>query len=168
MSFANDFHAVAAPRLGPPIKAQGFLLAADCVDFSDARRAVNDVAIQFGASYLPAPVLDDLLDWIAAALLREFAQAEPRVATIEAEIDAQREADPVAYYRDLAATCADPERMRWVFAAICPEYRAYLIATRKPQGRDFTTWYGAQLARADLTEYARLYCLKRLAGIHAG
>ena len=34
--------------------------------------------------------------------------------------------DPVGYYSWLTAGCRDPDRMRWVFAAISPPYRAHL------------------------------------------
>lgn len=132
MSFADDFKTMVGPRLNRAIAAQAFLLAADDdASYSDAMSAILDLARRYGASFLPGPLGEVLQEQIASALLKEIVRAEARVETLRAEIKAERAIDPVRHYEALAAASDDPDRMRWTFASISPEYRAFLLARRR-------------------------------------
>lgn len=146
MSFADDFRVMVVPRLKAATEAQGFLLGLDQTDFTDAHASVHVAASKRGAALLPDNVRADLDDWISASLLRESVKAEPRIDALAAEIEAAEIADPVRHYSGLAAASSDPARMKWVFAAISPEYRAYLLAERRRKHPiDFAQQNGALL-----------------------
>jgi len=127
MTFAEDFKREAAPRLRAVAKLHGTLHALGAESFSDAHAAVHAEASYLGAGFLPAENYDDLCEQITSAVLAETQAAE----TVADAVEAGAVADPIAHYEDLAR---GDDLLRWTFAAICPEYRAHLIAERRHAG----------------------------------
>lgn len=136
-AFPTHFRDHVMPRLRQQVAVQAFLVACGSTSYAEGYDVVLAAARRYGALRLPErlridgrtvrPLLE-LEDWISTSLLTGILQAEPRIAEIEAEIAA---ADPVAHYEELAAASRNPDQMRWTFAAINPEYRAYLQAVRR-------------------------------------
>ena len=119
------------PRLRIEVERQALLIDIGDATFADAHSAVMCTARSRGAVYLPTDRLDELDDWISSALLSAVDQAEARRLEICTDVERLRAADPVAYYERLAASCSKPDEMRWVFAALSPEYRRHLLAVRQ-------------------------------------
>ena len=126
--FPIHFRDAVMPRLRAAVDVQSFFIACGTREYGEASAEVFAIARKFGALHLPDQRLEELQEWIAIALLQGIAAAEKRVDEIEATLAAE---DPIQHYEELAAQSQDPERMRWTFAAICPEYRAHLIAGRR-------------------------------------
>lgn len=131
MAFADDFRTCVLPRLREACRREGVFVACRLRDFADAHAAIWEEAAYLGALFLPEPVRADLEDWIGTTLLHAVLAAEQHNAVLGAELAEQLSRDPVTYYEELAEACREPERMRWVFAAISPEYRQHLIASRR-------------------------------------
>jgi hypothetical protein len=119
------------PKLRQQVAVQSFFIACGIVDYGEGHKAILATAMHYGAAYLPTARFDELRDWIASALVEGITDAEPRVDAMEAEIERQAIEDPVAHYESIAASSKEPEKMRWAFAAISPEYRAHLLAVRR-------------------------------------
>ena len=119
MSFADDFRAHVTPRLRVTVQIQGLYAGCGFIGFTEALSAISSEASYFGAGHLPPEIYDDLIDWMASALLA-------RVVEVEAWLD---EIDPFTSLGQAAAGCAHPELMRWVFASVDPAYRNHLRAT---------------------------------------
>lgn len=130
MAFADDFWDRAGPGIRAAAKSQAFLVAIGTDEFEDAYAVVHAIARAAGAGLLDEDQYEQMRSWIQDTLWTEFSAAEVRIAAIRGRSDAAMIADPVRYYAGLCARTSDPFRMQWVFAAICPEYRAYLIAAR--------------------------------------
>ncbi len=126
--FPLHFRDHVMPKLRAAVNVQAFLIACGSATYSEGHAEVFAVARRYGALYLPDNRLADLQDWIATALVDGIDAAERRVDEIEAQ---HAIADPIQHYDMLAEQSRDPEAMRWTFAAICPEYRAHLIAGRR-------------------------------------
>jgi hypothetical protein len=136
MSFADDFKRHAAPRLRAVAKAHATFHALGDESFVDAHAAVHAEAAYLGAGFLPAENYDDLCDQITSLILNETDAAEISLAKSDETNAAALAADPVAYYEALVASSHRPdEALRWAYASICPEYRAYLIAQRRGHAR---------------------------------
>ena len=131
MAFADDFRAEVVPRLSAEMRFQALQIALDLTGWEDAASTVGAVARKGGSGLLGSDHQERLSDWIDRTLFREEIAAEARIADTEQRIEAAIASDPIAYYDGLAARTSDPARMKWVFAAICPEYRTYLIAAAK-------------------------------------
>jgi len=126
-AFPLHFRDTVIPRLREEAARQGALVALEEAEFEDAASAVRWIATASGAGLLTVEQREQIYDRIPDLIWDAYL-----AATREIEVDQrQREADPVAHYEALAASCRDPEQMRWTFAAICPEYRAYLLAARR-------------------------------------
>lgn len=126
MAFPEDFKAVAVPALKAECVVQGRLVAMEIIDYDEAFDAVIALADKLGAWNLPENTLARLHDRMLAALTKAVADATPMVDTAKAELEPIRVRNPVGYYAKLASLCVRPDQMRWVFAAISPEYRASL------------------------------------------
>jgi hypothetical protein len=126
MSFAQDFRERIIPRMRGEARKQAVLVAIGEIDFEDAAHAVRMVAINGGVGLLTVEQREAVFDPVPDLIWKEYEAALVR----QTEDEAALAADPVRYYEDLAVACREPEKMRWTFAAICPEYRAYLIAAR--------------------------------------
>lgn len=127
MTFSENFREHVVPRLVAEIKQQATSLACDMIDWQDAFQAVFDVACRYGAMHLPDLILYDLREWIGSTLLDEVGNAEIVAATIERH----EQADPIGHYESLAASSANPDAMRWVFASISREYRNSLLSVKR-------------------------------------
>lgn len=130
MAFLDEFRATVVPALRVTARAQAFFVALDLIEWEDARATIREQARKSGAGLLSPDEQERLYGWITETLWGEHAAAEARIAAISERIDNAISADPVRYYAGLAARTSDPDHFQWVFAAVCPEYRAYLIAAR--------------------------------------
>lgn len=122
--FANTFRTLVMPSLRERCRYYGILVSCDQIGLGEACDLVMDEARKRGATYLDSRKLTDLLDWTATRILTETDVADQNRAHIRAE----EKADPVGYYTKLTAMCSNPERIKWIFASISPEYRAHLLA----------------------------------------
>jgi hypothetical protein len=129
-SFAENFREHVTPKLREEIAHQALQLACDTIDWQDAFQIVLDMALRYGAIHLRDDIFYDLRDWIGSMLLDAVGNAENAVG----EVERQAQANPIGHYESLAASCSDPDAMRWVFAAISPEYRKSLLAVRRAGG----------------------------------
>jgi len=124
MSFAEDFRERVWPRIRGEAKTQALFVVLGLAEFEDARAAVMKVARLGGMGLLPQDRYEQLEEAIPSLIWAEFTAAEVRIAGYHHTA----EADPVAHYENLAGAS---EPLRWAFAAVCPEYRAYLLAARR-------------------------------------
>lgn len=127
-SFPDNFREHVTPKLREEIARQAIRLACDEIDWTAGFQAVLGMALRYGAIHLPDGIFYDLRDWIGSMLLDAASTTESAAD----EIERQAQVDPVSHYESLAASCSDPAAMRWVFAAISPEYRESLLAVRRP------------------------------------
>jgi hypothetical protein len=81
--FASDFRRIVIPTLTREISR----LAPDVADggmaFSDAMAELMSLAYRRGAGYLPEPLRDELLDWVATTLLVEVDLVEETQDLVE-------------------------------------------------------------------------------------
>lgn len=145
--FAVHFRDHVTPILRSTVKSQALAVAVGSIEFSDAVAAVWAVARSRGATFLSDGVVDELRDWILTNLSSEvndaLAACPEQLDLIETAdepdeewkaryvVDLERLTDPVGHYERLASGCRETEIIRWVFAAISPEYRAHLLAVRR-------------------------------------
>lgn len=127
MAFVDDFRAAALPRLREAVKTQAFLVALDLADFESARDEVYTVARQAGLAMLRASDQERSVDWIRETIWAEHTKAVERVAALQSRVAAAERDDPIRFYEGLASRCAEPDRMRMVFASISKPYRKFHV-----------------------------------------
>lgn len=121
--FDAAFRSVAIPRLAARCRIEAIRVADREQGFAAAVDAVTDAARRMGMAYLSNDHITDLLDWIAATVLRDIDAAE----AITRQVREAERRDPVAHYSALAA---EAPHLQWTFAAISPEYRRHLLRER--------------------------------------
>lgn len=126
--FAEQFRQHVIPRLNQEIDRLGPQLALGLIDWETAERRITCIAARYGASHLRDRGYEELLDWIDKHLLTRQLKAEAAIEDAKEALALQCAIDPVGHYEWLTTGSKDPDRIRWAFAAISPEYRAHLLA----------------------------------------
>jgi hypothetical protein len=131
MSFAEDFRDQVIPRMRLEARVQGLLVAAGEIEFGDAKYAVTMIAVRAGLGLLSPEAQERVTDRVPDLL---WDAHEAGLKTILAD-ERKRRDDPIGYFESAAAKCRDPEKMRWVFAAMCPAYRKHLVGRMRKNVR---------------------------------
>lgn len=135
MAIIDDFREGAVPRLREAARAQAFFVALGITDRHEARAEVCAEARKLGSTLLPPREQDRLFAWIGEVIWAELDKAHDRIIVIEQRMDDAIRDNPKRFFDGLAARCADPERMRWTFAAISQPYRQQLIREQSRAGK---------------------------------
>lgn len=143
-AFDEAFREISVPKIAAEIRLGAAHVAMDVCDYSEACNSAHALANRLGSAYLDETSRWKLADWINAKILREIDAAGMRNAATEEKIEAAIQADPVEYYSGLASRTSDPTRFAWIFAATCPEYRAYLIETNRAERAQSKKSIGSQ------------------------
>jgi len=113
--FDAAYKAIVIPRLRRMAALNGHFVSTGDMGFGEAVDQVIAEAHRLGAAYLTADRLNDLNDWIMAAVLKAMDEAD--------QIGDAIRADPVPHFAGIAA---EQPHLTWVLAAASPEFRQHL------------------------------------------
>lgn len=128
--FAQQYREHALPELRRQVNFLALQVAMEDIEYDEAYDRALLAADKLGRMYLPSDRARDLDQWLMASLTEEIVNAERRIDATNTEHQRELINDPIGHYDRLAEGNA---RLRWAFAAICPEYRSHLIKEAQAQ-----------------------------------
>jgi hypothetical protein len=122
--FSQQYREHALPELRRRVSFLALQVALEDIEYDEAHDRAINAADKLGRWNLPNDRIADLAHWLMATLTEEVANAWRRCDAINTAHQRELIANPIAHYERLAA---GDTRLRWTFAAICPEYRRHLV-----------------------------------------
>lgn len=135
--FAQQYREHALPELRRQVNFLALQVAMDDIEYDEAYDRAILAADKLGRWNLPQKMwlngeqvdpVAHLDQWLMATLTEEVANAWRRCDAATTAHQRELITDPIAHYDRLAE---GDSRLRWTFAAICPEYRRHLIEEAK-------------------------------------
>ena len=114
--FDAAYKAIVIPKLRRMAALNGHFVSTGDMGFGEAVDQVIAEAHRLGAAYLTTDRINDLNDWIMAAVLKAMDEADQIAASIRT--------DPVPHFAGIAA---ERPHLTWVLAAASPEFRQHLL-----------------------------------------